>query len=129
MVATILSADLPSGPFRLKGQKKLFLEHGYIAYQIKDNHKNQQHGGKYFANRPHSDPGGWANRPHSDPGGWVNRPYSDPGGWVKIQLSEHGHVAYKKRESRHECNNIVTNILPADPPPHTHTNTHPLPWG
>ena len=34
MVATILSADPPSGPFGLKGQKKLFLEHGYIAYQM-----------------------------------------------------------------------------------------------
>ena len=57
---------------------------------IKDNHKNQQHGGKYFANRPHSDPGGWVNRPHSDTGGWVNRPHSDPGGWVNRPHSDPG---------------------------------------
>ena len=31
-------------------------------------------------------------------------------------LSEHGHVAYRIKEF-HKCNNIVANILAADPPP------------
>ena len=35
---------------------------------------------------------------------------------VKIQLSEHGHIAYQIKGNP-ECSNMVANILPTDPPP------------
>ena len=60
----------------------------------------QQHGSKYFAARPP------ALTP--DPVGGVKR--------SKLNLSEHSHVAYQIKW-KHECNNMVAKILPADPPP------------
>ena len=58
----------------------------------------QQHGSKYFARRPPP-------------------PELTLGVGSKDQnstFSEHGHVAYQIKEN-HECNNMVANILPAEP--------------
>ena len=38
------------------GDSSTFSEHGHVAYQIKGNHKMQQHGSTYFAHRPFADP-------------------------------------------------------------------------
>ena len=76
------------------GHKSTFLEHGHVAYQIKENHEMQQHGSKYFASLP------------LDPGDGVNG--------SKFVSSEHVHV---KLNGITKCGNMVTNILPADPFP------------
>ena len=54
----------------------------------------QQHGSKYFACRSDRGQGG--------------------GRGSKFNFSEHGHAAYQIK-GNHECNNMVANILPADP--------------
>ena len=49
------------------GQNLTFSAHGPVAYQIKWNHKMQQHGSKYFARRPPFPP--WP-RPQGDGVKW-----------------------------------------------------------
>ena len=44
------------------GQNQTFSENGHIVYQIRRNHKMQQHGSKYFAGRPLPGPGYGLNR-------------------------------------------------------------------
>ena len=62
------------------------------------------HGSTYFARRP---------------------PYPPPQPWgmgsigQNLTFSEHGHVAYQIKE-KHECANMVENILPTDPLPLLH---------
>ena len=54
---------------------------------------------------------------------WV-LPWVDLGVWSKGQIStfsEHGHIVYQIK-GNHICNNVVANILPADP-----THPHPTP--
>ena len=57
----------------------------------------EEHGSKYYARRPF--PRTWGSKGQ------------------KSTFSEHGHVAYEIK-GNHKCNNIVVNILPADPPSH-----------
>ena len=45
-----------------QGQNLTFSEHGHVAYEIKGTHQMQQHGSKYFASRPLSDPLDGVNR-------------------------------------------------------------------
>ena len=124
-IANVFPADPPPpSPHEAKGQNSTFTEHGHVAYQIKGNHECstmvanilptdpypplpttttlQQHGSKYFA----------CILPHHHPLDGVKGQNST--------FSEHGHVAYQIKENQ-ECNNMVANILPADPPTHTLT--------
>ena len=55
-----------------KGQNSTFSEPDHVAYQLKGNHKMQQHGSKYFARRP--------PLPPHNPRGWGQK--------VKFQLSQ-----------------------------------------
>ena len=55
MVANILPTDPALGMASI-GQTLTFSEHGYVACPIKGIHEMQQHGNKYFAQRPLPDP-------------------------------------------------------------------------
>ena len=63
---------------------------------------------------------------------FLSKVWVGPPGWTwcvgsKGQIatfSEHCHVAYQIKGNQ-VCSNMVANILPADPPPPTHTHTHP----
>ena len=61
-----------------------------------------QHGSKYFAPRP----------PYT-----FNPPLTLGMGSIgqNSTFSERGHVAYEIKKN-HECNNMLANILPIDPP-------------
>ena len=54
MIANILPTDSfpPTIGIGSIGQIITFSEQGHVEYQIKGNHKMQQHGRKYFARRP-----------------------------------------------------------------------------
>ena len=57
MVAKLLPADTSlTLLLGSKGQNETFSEHGHVAYQIKGNHKMQQHGSNTFARRHLPDP-------------------------------------------------------------------------
>ena len=90
---------------------KLFSEHGHVAYQIKENHKAQKDGSKYFAHRP---------------------PTLKPWGWCPVRqnstFSENDHVAYQIKENK-KCNNMVATILPANPAAPTPIPPQSCGWG
>ena len=74
-----------------KGQNSTLSEHGYVAYQIKENQE--------CSNMV-------ANILPSPGDGSIGR---------NLTFPEHGHVAYQIKDNQ-ECSNIVANILPAVPP-------------
>ena len=73
------------------GQNSTLSEHGYVAYQIKENQE--------CSNMV-------ANILPSPGDGSIGR---------NLTFPEHGHVAYQIKDNQ-ECSNIVANILPAVPP-------------
>ena len=75
--------------------KFIFLEHGHVTYQIKENHKYSNMVVKICTKIP----------PVS--GDWVCRSNSTS--------TEDSHIAYKIKEN-HKCSNMVVNILPAVTP-------------
>ena len=92
-----LSPDLEVGAGS-KGQNSTFLEHGHVAYQVKENHECSN----MVANILPADP-----LPPHDLGGSM--------GQISAS-SEHGHVAYQSKGNS-KCSNMVANILCTDPLP------------
>ena len=69
----------------------------------------QHHGSKYFARRPPPLTLGWSQK-------------------VKIHFFQNMVMLHIKLKGITKCSNMVANILPADPPTHTHTHD-PRGWG
>ena len=88
-------------PKGLQIKIQLFPEYGHVAYQINGNHEMQQHGSKCFACRspliPHH-PRGWGQK-------------------VKIQLFQNMVMLHITFIGITKCSKMVSDILPADPPP------------
>ena len=109
MVANILPTDPYSYPLltlRLGsvGRNSTFSEHGFVAYQIKENHKcSNTVANLLSADRPTPPP------PPPDPGDGANR--------SKIQHFQNMVMLYIKLNGITKCSNMVANILPADPLP------------
>ena len=89
MVANILPHT--SSPW----SKSTFSEHGHVAYQIKGNQQMQQHGSKYFARRPISDPRDGVNR-------------------AKLNFFQNMAMLHIKLKGIAKYCSMVANILPAD---------------
>ena len=105
MVANILPTDPPKRWVGIKCQNSKFSEYGYLAYQIKRNHKCSNMVANILPADPLPGPGVRAKGQNSN-------------------FSEHGHVAYQTKWNN-KYSNIVPNILHADP----HPPYYPLdPW-
>ena len=90
MVTNILPADTPDPEDGVNMSKFIFSsEHGHVAYQFYGNHEMQQHGSRYFSNRPQ----------HPLPPTHTHRPW----GWGQIKKNQ-------------ECSNMVAHILPGYTP-------------
>ena len=99
MVTNSLPQTPPPPTLRLgsKGPNSSYPENGHVTYQIKWNHKVQQHGTNILPAHP--------------------LPMTLRVKWSKFILPEWWYVACQIK-GNHECSNMITNILPADPHPH-----------
>ena len=106
MVANILPTDPYSYPLLTLwlgsvGRNSTLSEHGFVAYQIKENHEcSNMVANKLPADRP--------TPPPLDPGDWENM--------SKIQHFQNMVMLHIKLNGITKCSNMVANILPADPP-------------